>query len=128
MPDPQYDTANSRIQDWSFSVEDKLKQEMVSLGIRHRANSQSAIAAINALKTLLRRTDGLTDRISYQIPRHMIFVHKGVGKGTPAAMAGQTKRKAKPWFNPVVDQNINELADIVAEEMGSAIINNLLIN
>lgn len=57
----------------------------------------------------------------------MVYVHKGVGRGTPIEKVGQTNRKAKEWFNPVIDRRIDELADVVAEELGAALINNLLI-
>jgi hypothetical protein len=57
----------------------------------------------------------------------MIYVHKGVGRGTPIEKVGQTTRKPKPWFNPVVEKRIDELADIVAEEIGDSFLNNLLI-
>lgn len=121
------DKANSRIQTWAIEVESKIKARIVDLGIRHSANSPSARAAVNSLKTSFRKASGLINRISYAIPRHMIFVHKGVGKGTPIEKVGQTNRIAKPWFNPVIDDTIEDLADIVAEETGDAIINNLFI-
>ncbi len=121
-------TANARITDWAKGTEGDLKEEIKSLGIRHRANSKSPMAAVKALKTTYRKGDGIINRISFRIPRHMIFVHKGVGRDTPIEKVGQTNRKAKPWFNPVIDKNIDELADIAAEEIGGAIINNLLIN
>jgi hypothetical protein len=57
----------------------------------------------------------------------MIYVHKGVGRGTTIDQVGSTNRVAKPWFNPVIERKIDELADIVAEEIGSEIINKLLI-
>jgi hypothetical protein len=57
----------------------------------------------------------------------MVYVHKGVGRGTPIEKVGQTKRKAKEWYNPVIDRRIDELGDIVAEELGAAIVNNLFI-
>jgi hypothetical protein len=121
------DNANNRIQEWGSDVESKLKARILDLGIRHRANSPSSRAAVNSLRTGFRKVSGLINRISYSIPRHMIFVHKGVGKGTPIEKVGQTNRIAKPWFNPVIDDKIEELADIVAEETGDAIINNLFI-
>ncbi len=57
----------------------------------------------------------------------MVYVHKGVGRGTPIEKVGTTSRKPKELFNPVIDRRIDELADIVAEELGAALINNLLI-
>jgi hypothetical protein len=86
----------------------------------------------------------------YVMPRHAIFVHKGVGKGYPietqgggmgitrtkkvqklldkgynkaaighylsTAISGKKKnggRKAKPFFNPIIDRKLPELANTV---------------
>jgi hypothetical protein len=57
------------------------------------------------------------------MPRSAIFLHKGVGKGHPIS----NPRTAKEWFSPVVDKNIEGLADIVANGGGNLIINNLNI-
>jgi hypothetical protein len=122
-----FEKANERIQEWTIQTRTELKEQIRSEGILHRNNSRSPVAAVNALKTSLKRTDGLTSRISFKFPKHMIYVHKGVGKDTPIEKAGTTNRKAKPWFNPVIDERIDQLADIVVEEIGSAIINNLKI-
>lgn len=122
-----YTSANERIQGWGSETKDELIIEMGDLGIRHRANSQSKRAATQSLKDSYRRRNGLTSRVSYSIPKHMIYVHKGVGRGTPIEKVGQNGRRAKPWFNPVIVRRINALADLVAEEVGTAIMNNLLI-
>jgi len=122
-----YSQANDRIDIWSEKVKGELRSEIDSQGIRHEKRSDSPRAAKDSLTKTLRKNQGLVERVSYRIPRHMIYVHKGVGRGTPIEKAGTTKRKAKPWFNPVIERNIEELGDIVAEELGSAIVNNLLI-
>ena len=120
--------ANTRITKWANTTKQQLQQEIVVKGIRHRPESKSPTASINALQQKTRKDSfGLINRVGYVIPRHMIYVHKGVGRGTSIEQVGQTARVAKPWFNPVIDRRINELADIVAEELGSAFINNLLI-
>jgi hypothetical protein len=85
------------------------------------------VAAQRALTVRTPKKSGIISRISYTIPRHMIYVHKGVGRGTKIDQVGNTNRKAKPWFNPVIDANINKLADTVAEELGTEIINKMLI-
>ncbi len=122
-----YDKANEKIDGWGTDVLGQLKTEIDAQGIRHSKKSDSPKAARESLTKTNRKNDGLIERISYRMPRHMVFVHKGVGRGTPIEKAGTTKRKAKPWFNPVIEKNIDRLADVVAEELGSAIVNNLLI-
>lgn len=122
-----HDIANARIDNWGTDRLQDLKNEIDALGIKHASYSSSPRAARAALTKTNRKADGLINRISYRIPRHMIFVHKGVGRGTPIDKVGTTSRKAKPWFNPVIEKHIDELADIAAEELGSSIVNNLLI-
>jgi hypothetical protein len=122
-----FEQANKKITAWAKSRKADLQQEMSSLGITHRKGSPSPRPAQQSIKDSTRKKDGLINRIGYNIPRHMVYVHKGVGRGTPIEKAGTTKRKAKPWFNPVIDRHINSLADTVAEELGSALINNLFI-
>jgi hypothetical protein len=68
---------------------------------------------------------GIPTKVSFKFPQHMVFVHKGVGKGTPIAKAGTGTRKAKEWFEPPIERNIDKLGDIVAEELGESIVNNL---
>lgn len=120
--------ANKRIRQWQSKTRQELVQEIFVKGIRHRPESPSPKAAINSIESKT-RTDafGVINRVGYNIPRHMIYVHKGVGRGTPIEKAGQTNRQAKPWFNPVIERRIDELGDIVAQELGDSIINNLLI-
>ena len=57
----------------------------------------------------------------------MVFVHKGVGKGTPIGMVGSTNRKPKEWFNPVIDKRVELLADKVAEHSADIVVNNITI-
>jgi hypothetical protein len=122
-----FDNVNTEIKKWAGSTKDKLVGEMNSLGIKHGKNSPSPRPAQQSIKQSTRQRAGLINRVGFNIPRHMVYVHKGVGRGTPIEKAGQTSRKAKPWYNPVIDKNIDALADVVAEELGSSIINNLLI-
>ncbi len=122
-----FEPANQKIKQWAKARKADLQQEMGALGITHRANSPSPRPAKQSIRDSTRKKDGLINRIGYNIPRHMVYVHKGVGRGTPIEKAGTTRRKAKPWFNPVIDRHIGSLADTVAEELGSALINNLLI-
>jgi hypothetical protein len=122
-----YDEANSKIVGWSKDILLKLRTEINNQGIRHVASSRSPQAAEKALVARTPKKGGLVERVSYIMPRHMIYVHKGVGRGTKISQVGNTNRKAKPWFNPIIEQNIDGLADIVAEELGSGIVNNILI-
>lgn len=68
---------------------------------------------------------GLPTKMSFRFARHLVFVHKGVCKGMPIRRAGSGKRKAKEWFEPYIEKNIDELADIVAAGLGEHIVNSL---
>jgi hypothetical protein len=118
---------NNNIAGWAGDRVLELKAEIQKQGIRHIQRSASPRPSANSLKKSTRKTAGLISRIGFSIPRHMVYVHKGVGRGTTIEQVGNTKRKPKPWYNPVIDKNIDKLADIVAEGIGGSIINNLLI-
>jgi hypothetical protein len=122
-----WDQANRKITQWATKTKAALISEMTALNIQHRSNSPSPRPAKQSVRQSTRKRGGLINRVGYNIPRHLVYVHKGVGRGTPIEKVGQTNRKAKEWFNPVIDKNIDELADVVAEEIGAAIVNNLLI-
>lgn len=97
---------------------------------------------------------GEIDSISYSFERHGVFVHKGVGRGyimqgntvirgikaTPAAkkaailaglpvsntiLSGPIRRKPVNWFNIIIDQNVPELADKIAQANLNAAVNAL---
>jgi hypothetical protein len=113
---------NSNIVGWDRTNKRDLINELNKLGVKHRRNSPNKIPLQKALKSQLRQRAGLTDRISYKMPRSAIFLHKGVSKGHPIT----NPRKAKEWYAPV-DRNIEHLVDIVAEGGGNLIINNISI-
>jgi len=122
-----YDDVNEKIKLWGGNTKTLLQQRIGALGIRHTAKSQSPRAAANSLRDTYRKRQGLINRIGYTMPRHMIYVHKGVGRGTPIERVGESGRKAKEWYNPVVEKEVEGLADIMAQELGAGIINRLLI-
>ena len=114
---------NDDIEKWNNKNLDELRSKLDSLGVKHSRNSPNKIPLKKVLKGRLSQRFGLTNRISYTMPRSAIFLHKGVSKGHPIS----NPRKAKEWYAPVVDKNIEDLADIVAEGGGNLIINNLSI-
>lgn len=113
---------NSGITYWSNKTFDSLKSELDDLGVVHAKYSRSPVALKVALKKKLSRQRGSINRIAYGMPRHAVFLHKGVSRGHPI----NNPRKKKEWFNPV-DDRLPELADIVAEGQGNLIINSLSI-
>lgn len=117
------DDLNEAITRWSDKTKTDLLGELDSLGVKHSPNSPNKTPLRQALKRKLRTQFGSIDRISYNMPRSAIFLHKGVSRGHPK----DNPRKAKEWYAPVVDKNIDELGNIVAEGQGNMIINNFTI-
>lgn len=121
------DAFNKDVSKWTKDTKAEVISEMNSLGIVHRENSQSPVPAQEAFKTSQGKKAGVVSKISFRMPRHMVFVHKGVGRGTKITEAGNSKRKAKAWFNPVIEKNMNDLVDIVADHQGAMVLNAIMI-
>lgn len=106
---------NADIQSWGKATGTDLKAEEQRLNIKHSKGSNWHRASFG-------RRGGMIYRVSFNMPRHAIYVHKGVGKGTPIGKVGQTNRKAKPWFNPVIEKRMDRLADAVAENQADLVV------
>ena len=117
------DELNAGIAGWDRKNVDEIRAEMDALGIKHYDYSKNKTPLRQAFKSRLRQKFGLTDRISYTMPRSAVFVHKGVSRGH----GKNNPRKAKEFFNPVVDRNLDELANIVADGQGNLVINSINI-
>jgi hypothetical protein len=84
------------------------------------------------------------DKVSFRMARHLVYVHKGAGKGQggdigskwtdrygklkqtdPNSLGFQNtgKRIAFEWFDPMVKKQLGELADIVAEYNADMVMN-----
>ena len=113
------DDLNNNIKNWDEKDKRDILKEMDALGIKHSKNSPNKTPLRKVFKSKLTQRAGLTNKISYSMPRSAVFLHKGVGRGHPKT----NPRTAKEWFNPVVDRNLEELADIVADGQGTMIIN-----
>lgn len=123
---------NSEVRSWTKSSVTEMKSEANRLGIDHRTEntkeggrSRSPAPAVDILRSTISKRLGVPYKISFKFPRHMVFVHKGVGRGTSASEAGTGSRTPKEWFSPIIEKNIENLGDIVAENLGESIINNL---
>ncbi|MDT8394245.1 MAG: hypothetical protein RQ761_10390 [Bacteroidales bacterium] len=62
---------------------------------------------------------GEIDLISYKFPIHGIYAHHGVSRSRPAS----NKRKQLQWLNPVIDADLDHLADIVVKHYADATLN-----
>jgi hypothetical protein len=121
------DAFNTDVSKWTKDAKAEVISEIDALGIVHRENSTSPVPAKQAIKTSQGKKAGVVNKISFRMPRHMVFVHKGVGRGTKITQVGTTNRTAKPWFNPVIEKNLDNLVDIVADHQGTMVLNAIMI-
>lgn len=145
-----FDKQNERVADWAKRTEASLKGRSAALGITHRTDSPSPSSSVNDIKSRTKEKGGIIDVVSFRFSRSLIWTHKGAGKGRGGTLGSQWKdalgithetdpkslgkmgtggRVAKPWFNDTMEatDGVDELATIVAEESGDAIVNKLLI-
>ncbi|MDP2188730.1 MAG: hypothetical protein Q8J69_08615 [Sphingobacteriaceae bacterium] len=78
------------------------------------------------------------DRIQFKFDKHMVYVHKGVGRGWPisrvranadawSASSGKKGRVPKPWFNNVIEKNLQDLANTAAKHKAEIAAKRLMI-
>lgn len=118
------DALNENIAAWEHENKAEIIAEMNRLGIHHYKYSPNKSALQNALRSRTYKKDGLTSRIRYSMPRSAVFVHKGVSRKHPIS----NPRTAKPFFNPIVNKNLEKLAEIVSDGSGTMIVNALKIH
>lgn len=112
--DSQY--FNLLVKDWAKESIRDLRLELSRLDVKFSLNSNSMN---KVLRSSVRNYRGVASQISFKMPRHAIFLHKGVGKSRPII----SPRGAKPWFNPVISRNLPTLADAVADNQANIIVN-----
>jgi hypothetical protein len=117
------DNLNEDISNWNDKNKNDILNEMDVLGIKHSSFSPNKTPLRKALKSKLRKRFDLINKISYSMPRSAVFLHKGVSRGH----GKDNPRQAKEWFNPVVDKNIDDLAERVADGQGNLVVNALKI-
>lgn len=110
---------NEAIKNWGHRSFRDLQREIFKLRI---GQSGDGSASLN-WKSYQRY--GSIDRLQFKFEKYMVYVHKGVGRGWPisrvkanaaawsAASAGK-RRVPKPWFNNVIEKNLQDLANTAA--------------
>jgi len=134
-------TFNSKVKQWAAKVEGELKQSADSR-FGHRMSEQLSTEfprLSDSIKTNLRFDKQYkleTRSVGFSLARHGVYLHEGAGRGyagitgskwtdkygtlKTTASASQGKmgtgnRHAEPWFNDIIRNNEEELADILAE-------------
>lgn len=119
---------NEKLKAWSDKVRGSLPGSIASHGIGGKNLRRS-------IRGTFYYEFGEIYRLGFSFRREGIFIHKGVGRGY--VMRGATvvktaktegfNRRPKPWFNPVIEQYIPELEQIVKDYAHEAIINSTRI-
>lgn len=141
---------NQRVKQGGKEVLSDIKSTANTMGIDHRDNSPSDGSSIAQMKDGYRQRDGAITQISIKIRRSLIYPHKGAGKGRGGSKGskwidkfgiqkttnqeslgkmGSGGRTAKPFINDVLESEsgVDKIATIVAEELGDAIVNKVLV-
>lgn len=109
------DSNNEIIREWDQQFRPKLDDSKSRLGIKHHRNRSNP-----KTRSKLYQDKGEINRIGVRMNKGLIFTHKGVGKSN-------ANRTAKPWFNPIAEQEVNELANRIAENTGDVVAGHILI-
>lgn len=148
MFDP--DQYNEEVKGWGKNLPDLLRSRAGAYGIRHRENSPSDRSSLNSMGVRYKQSDGLISLVTLRVNRSLIYTHKGAGKGrggnkgsrwidkygtqkkTAASSIGKAAtagRREKPFINDVLEgaQGVTKLADIVAENLATTIVNSAII-
>lgn len=78
-----YQDRNTAITGWGRATLPMLKREISSLGIRRYSGQM-----LNFLANKYYRKDQKIRAVGFRMPRHAVFVQKGVGRGYPIAAVG----------------------------------------
>lgn len=113
--EPDYDRINKIIAEKTKQCEADLRSEMSRLGMKHGSDP------LTNVKTRISKQSGLTVRVRFRFKKSGVFVHIGVGKGTTKAQVGSTTRRAKEWFNPVIEKYADDIVTAIADEWSDLI-------
>lgn len=122
----------SIIKYWGTTTLQSVKSRYISL---IRSSNRSG-EGLDSIKIRYKESYGEIDQVNFKFDRHLIFVHKGAGKGVGGSKGtswisakgvrkktaasslnkiGTGKRKSKLWLNPVLDAAVPKLADQLTE-------------
>lgn len=93
----------------------KLKSEKAKAKMRERISSEGIL--VKLLKTKIYYRYGEAFGVGFKMPKHAIFLVKGVG-GTHKI---SNPREAKDFANEPIDKRLNKLADQVADIYGDKV-------
>lgn len=130
---------NRNVSTWGRDTLRKTRNEVLRLCLKSGpGNTQQTVGT----KLFL----GEANKITFKFPYYMVFVHKGAGRGYGGSKTGlfttikdgkwakgttnkasfgkqgTGKRLAKPWFNPVIEEQFPILSDLVSTYHGEKVL------
>lgn len=114
-----YSERDQAITSWGRETIPQLKREMRSLGIRRYTGAMESY-----LKNRYYRRENRITSIGVAMPRHAVFVHKGVGRGYPMGSSGKSKGQkalnllSRGYNKATVARTVGRISN--AEKMGKA--------
>jgi hypothetical protein len=119
---------NAYLVRWGKGRSMDFRQQFSLLGINPGVNTELVHSGYG------KNTYGEINRISFYMPKVMVYIQKGVGRGWPihkvgtaGALAGGKGRVPKDWFNGPVSKAYPELVETIVNFQADAIVNNILI-
>lgn len=122
---------NQEVKDWTSKTEAIARREMKKLGIGSKGSNTGGVKTFKG--RVYSNKFGEASQIGFGMKKHMVFVHKGVGRGYPiekvnnAQQSGNGLRFAKPFLNPVLDKEVPKLADKLVLHAADAAVNSIKI-
>ena len=109
-----YIELNREVKGWAFGTRTELMSQVGRLDI-HKTGQ-----LYRSIRFRMGYDSGQVEKVGYQFPRYGVFVHKGVGRGWPISRVKTQGRQPggrmpKRWFNPVMDEQLVELGDLVQQ-------------
>jgi hypothetical protein len=138
---------NTRVTKWGSALGNKISTYIRALTTKGKGD------LVKSLRLKAKKWYGEVDLLAYHFDRHGVFAHKGVGRGyymeggtvlrgvkpgkvlTAKSLdinyklnqvilrSAKGKRKPTEWFNPIVAENIDGLADLIAEMDADKMVN-----
>lgn len=122
---------NAKVKAWGANVDDALRYSIARWITNDEHLSESLKQNYRHFGKPVTKGEEITS-IGFRFVEEGVFVHLGVGMGYNMESGTRilTKktdkkwnRKPKPWFNPVIEQHIPALVEIVKEYCGNLFIN-----
>lgn len=119
--DVSFSPINNAADEWSREAVDTL------LGSIEQLNILNEYGLWKSVRYRIRTSYGVAERIGFGFKRYGVYVEKGVGRGRPIGST-KAKQKARPWFNPRMDELLPVLAEKMGEAAADVIIKGMKIN